>query len=88
MVGQFESGKDTVQELTESAATHIGAIATIITGAVRDIARETGSWLTDVIEMREASQRAREDSAREHGAREHSAPEYSAREDEQRPQED
>ncbi|MFI5609167.1 hypothetical protein [Amycolatopsis sp. NPDC051903] len=61
MVGQFESGKDTVQELTESAATHIGAIATIITGAVRDIARETGDWLTDVIEMREAAHRARED---------------------------
>ncbi|GAB2783514.1 hypothetical protein [Amycolatopsis magusensis] len=61
MVGQFESGKDTVQELTESAATHIGNIATIITGAVRDIARETGDWLTDVIEMREASLRARED---------------------------
>ncbi|AXB44206.1 hypothetical protein [Amycolatopsis albispora] len=61
MVGQFESGKDTVQELTESAATHIGNIATIITGAVRDIARETGDWLTDVIEMREAALRARED---------------------------
>ncbi|OZM70250.1 hypothetical protein CFN78_26435 [Amycolatopsis antarctica] len=63
MVGQFESGKDTVQELTESAATHIGNIATIVTGAVRDIARETGEWLTDVIEMREAGQRAREDEA-------------------------
>ncbi|QRP44279.1 hypothetical protein [Amycolatopsis sp. FDAARGOS 1241] len=61
MVGQFESGKDTVQELTESAASHIGAIATIITGAVRDIARETGDWFTDVIEMREAAHRARED---------------------------
>ena len=61
MVGQFESGKDTVQVITESAATHIGNIATIITGAVRDIARETGDWLTDVIEMREAAQKARED---------------------------
>ncbi|KAA9165821.1 hypothetical protein FPZ12_004890 [Amycolatopsis acidicola] len=61
MVGQFESKKDTVQVLTESAATHIGAIATIITGAVRDVARETGDWLTDVIEMREASRRAQAD---------------------------
>lgn len=67
MVGQFESGKDTVQELTESAATHIGNIATIITGAVRDIARETGDWLTDVIEMREASLRAREDEELQNG---------------------
>ncbi|PRX48447.1 hypothetical protein B0I33_104263 [Prauserella shujinwangii] len=63
MVGKFESGKDTVQELTESAATHIGNIAGIITGAVRDVARETGDWITDVFEMREASRRAREDSA-------------------------
>lgn len=61
MVGQFESGKDTVQELTESAATHIGNIATIVTTAVRDVARETGEWLTDVVEMREASARARHD---------------------------
>ncbi|MFE0026557.1 hypothetical protein [Amycolatopsis sp. NPDC059021] len=61
MVGQFESGKDTVQVITESAATHIGNIATIITGAIRGIARETGELLTDVIEMREASARARAD---------------------------
>ncbi|MFF5992762.1 hypothetical protein [Prauserella flavalba] len=67
MVGRFESGKDTVQVLTESAATHIGNIAGIVTGAVRDIARETGDWLTDVIEMREAAQRAREDDERSAG---------------------
>jgi hypothetical protein len=61
MVGQFESNKDTVQVITESAATHIGNIATIITGAVRDVARETGDWISDIIEMREASQRAQAD---------------------------
>lgn len=61
MVGRFESRKDTVQVVTESAATHIGNIATIVTGAVRDVARETGDWLTDMIEMREASERARAD---------------------------
>jgi hypothetical protein len=61
MVGQFERGKDTVQVLTETAATHIGKIATILTGAVRDVARETGDWLTEVIEMREASKRAQAD---------------------------
>jgi multidrug efflux pump subunit AcrB len=66
MVGQFESSKDTVQVITESAATHIGNIATIITGAVRDIARETGDWLSDVIEMREASARAQEDEQNLH----------------------
>ncbi|WP_435062364.1 hypothetical protein [Amycolatopsis thermoflava] len=61
MVDPIESGKDTVQVLAESAATHIGNIATIITGAVRDIARETGDWLTDLFEMREAARRANAD---------------------------
>ncbi|GAA1994888.1 hypothetical protein [Amycolatopsis minnesotensis] len=65
MVGKFESEKDTIQVVTESAATHIGNIATIITGAVRDIARETGDWLTDFIEMREASRRAQADHREE-----------------------
>ncbi len=63
MVSEFETAKDTVQELTESAATHIGHIATIITGAVRDVAREIGSWATDVIEMRDAAERAKADHA-------------------------
>ena len=61
MVSEFETRKDTVQELTESAADHVGRIAQIITGAVRDIAREVGDWATDVIEMNEASRRARAD---------------------------
>ncbi|MDT4925806.1 MAG: hypothetical protein QOG01_3519 [Pseudonocardiales bacterium] len=59
MVGKFETRKDTVQVLTESAATHVGRIATILTGAVRDLAHEVGEWATDVIEMREAAARAR-----------------------------
>lgn len=59
MVGKFEAGKDTVQELTESAATHVGRIAMIIAGAVRDVTREVGDWVTDGIEMREAARRAR-----------------------------
>ncbi|RZQ64864.1 hypothetical protein [Amycolatopsis suaedae] len=61
MVGEYERTKDTVQVLTESAATHIGNIASIITAAVRGVARETGEWMTDVFEMREAAARARDD---------------------------
>ena len=61
MVGRFERNKDTVQEMTESAAAHVGAIAGIITGAVRDVTREIGEWITEGIEMREASRRARDD---------------------------
>ena len=62
MVSEAESAKDTLQVVTGSAAEHVGKIATIITTAVRDIARELGDWMTDVVEMREASQRAKEDA--------------------------
>ncbi|MGX7826979.1 hypothetical protein ACTG9Q_17985 [Actinokineospora sp. 24-640] len=64
MVSEFESRKDTLQELTESAADHVGRIAQIVTTAVRDVAREVGDWATDVIEMNEASRRARADQDR------------------------
>ena len=53
-----ETAKDTVQVLTESAASHVGRIATIITGAVRDVAREMGEWATDAFEMRDAAEKA------------------------------
>ncbi len=64
MVGKFERRKDTVQELTESGATHVGRIAMIIAGAVRDVTREIGDWISDGFEMREASRKAREDEER------------------------
>lgn len=61
MVGNIEIGKDTVQVLAESAATHVGRIAGILSGAVRDVTREIGDWASDVLEMREAAGRARAD---------------------------
>jgi len=60
MPNRLEIAKDTAQVLTESAASHVGRIATIITGAVREIAHEMGEWATDAFEMREAADRARE----------------------------
>jgi hypothetical protein len=61
MVGRLEVTKDTAQVLTESAATHVGRIAAIVTGAVREIAREMGEWASDAFEMRDAAQRAADD---------------------------
>jgi hypothetical protein len=58
MVGRVEIAKDTVQVITESAATHAGRIAAIISGAVREIAHELGEVATDVFEMRDAGARA------------------------------
>jgi chemotaxis response regulator CheB len=59
----LETAKDTVQVLTESAASHIGRIALIVTGAVRDVARELGDWATDAFEMRDAAKRAQSDQS-------------------------
>lgn len=50
MVGTIESGKDTAQQLVESAALHVGTIASIATGAVADTVREVGGILTDAVE--------------------------------------
>jgi hypothetical protein len=61
MVGKFEIGKDSAQVLAESAATHAGRIATIVTGAVREIAHEVGEWASDAFEMRDAAGRAEAD---------------------------
>lgn len=58
MVNRFEIAKDTAQVVAESAATHVGRIATILTGAVREITHEVGEWASDVFEMREAANRA------------------------------
>ena len=57
-MNRFEITKDTVQVVTESAATHVGRIASILAGAVRDVTHEVGEWASDVFEMREAAGRA------------------------------
>jgi hypothetical protein len=62
MLGRFEIAKDTAQVLTESAAQHVGRIATIVTGAVREVAHEVGEWASDAFEMRDAADRAEKDS--------------------------
>jgi hypothetical protein len=60
-IGRFEIAKDTAQVLTQSAATHVGRIATILSTAVREVAQEVGEWAGDVFEMREAAERAAAD---------------------------
>ncbi len=57
-LGRAEIAKDTVQVLTETTAAHVGRIASIVTGAIRDVAREIGDLASDVFEMRDAAERA------------------------------
>ncbi|WP_375502397.1 hypothetical protein [uncultured Jatrophihabitans sp.] len=59
MVGRGEITKDTVQVVAESAASHLGRIATIVSGAIREVTHEVGEWASDVFEMRDAAARAR-----------------------------
>lgn len=65
MIDRYERNKDIVQEIVESTATHVGRIATIITTAVADVAREVGDIVTDGFEMRDAARKARADEHRE-----------------------
>lgn len=64
MVSKPETVKDSVQVIVESGASRVGSIAMIITGAVRDVAKEIGGFATDVFEMLEASKRAQADESR------------------------
>ncbi len=58
-----EITKDALQSTAEAAAGTVGAVATIITGAVRDVAATVGGFATEVFEIRDAARRATE----EHG---------------------
>ncbi|WP_132994078.1 hypothetical protein [Gordonia zhaorongruii] len=58
MIGRAERSKDVVQTGVESTAAHVGNIASIITTAIADVAREIGELVTDGFEMREASKLA------------------------------
>jgi hypothetical protein len=63
-IGRMEIAKDTAQVVTESAAKHVGRIATILTGAIREVAREVGELASDVFEMRDAASKAAADEQR------------------------
>lgn len=58
MVDRMERNKDLIQELVEATATRVGRIASIITSAVAEIAREIGDLVSDGFEMRDAARRA------------------------------
>jgi hypothetical protein len=58
---KLEIRKDTVQVAVESAFSHVGQIAAIVSSAGREVTRELGEWATEVFEMREAARRAEAD---------------------------
>jgi hypothetical protein len=57
-LSRTEIRKDAVQDTVEAAAGMVGQVATIITGAVRDVAGAIGGFATEVFEIRDSARRA------------------------------
>lgn len=60
-LSRAEIRKDALQSTVEATATAIGGVASIVTGAVRDVARTLGGLATEVFEIRDAARRAERD---------------------------
>ena len=57
-LSRAEIRKDAVQDTVEAAAGMVGQVATIVTGAVRDVASVVGGFATEVFEIRDSARRA------------------------------
>jgi len=58
-LSKAEINKDAVQSTAEAAAQTVGEVATIITGAVKDVAGAIGGLATEVFEIRDSARKAR-----------------------------
>lgn len=65
-LSKAEIRKDAVQNTVEAAASTVGQVSSIITGAVRDVAGAIGGFATEVFEIRDAAKRAHEDNGLGH----------------------
>ena len=60
-LSRAEIGKDAVQHTVEAAATMVGQVASIMVGAVRDVAQALGGFASEVFEIRDAARKAGRD---------------------------
>jgi hypothetical protein len=60
-LSKAEIRKDAVQNTVEAAAGTVGQVASIITGAVKDVAQTIGGFATELFEIRDQARRAAED---------------------------
>lgn len=61
-LSKAEIRKDALQEGVTAASHAAGTVATIVTGAVGEIARAVGGLATDLFEIRDSARRAGHDS--------------------------
>ena len=64
-LSKAEIRKDALQDAVEATATAVGTVTTILTTAVRDVARTVGGFATEVVEIRESVRRADADAVPE-----------------------
>lgn len=58
-IGRTEIGKDALQSTVEAGAETVATVTTIVSSAVRDVAKAVGGFATEVFEITEAARRAR-----------------------------
>jgi hydrogenase maturation factor len=61
-ISRGEIRKDALQDSVEATATAVGTVTTIVTAAVRDVARTRGGLATELFEIRDSARRAAEDN--------------------------
>lgn len=61
-ISRAEIRKDALQDSVEITASAVGTVATIVTTAVRDVARTLGGLATDLFEIRDSARRAAADN--------------------------
>ena len=61
-ISRAEIRKDALQDSVETTASAVGTVATIVTTAVRDVARTLGGLATDLFEIRDSARRAAVDN--------------------------
>ena len=59
-ISKAEIRKDSIQGTVEAAVHTVETVATIVTGAVRDVARAIGDFGTEVFEIRDAARKAQD----------------------------
>jgi hypothetical protein len=70
-LSKAEIRKDALQDAVVATATAVGTVTTILTTAVRDVARTVGGFATEVFEIRESVRRADADAVPEQPPTDH-----------------
>lgn len=60
-LSKAEIRKDMLQDAVSATATTVGQVASVITGAVRDVAGALGGLATELFEIRDSARRASSD---------------------------